>query len=163
MGFISAVKASKSLMPTSLMGFNNWARFECALNETLFIETADAMVAKGPVRAGYDRVNIDDCWPLPDRATNGILQWDPQKFPDGLFWLGNYLKERILKFGIYSDAGDLTCGGYPDSYGYEAIDASTFTSWGVDYLKLDGCNVPNLPAKRQRSHTNPSTATGIKY
>jgi alpha-galactosidase len=25
------------------MGFNNWARFECDLNETLFTETAQAM------------------------------------------------------------------------------------------------------------------------
>jgi alpha-galactosidase len=123
------------------MGFNNWARFECDLNQTVFTSTADALVSRGLLAAGYDRVNIDDCWPLHDRAANGSLQWDPVKFPNGLIWLGNYLKERKLKFGIYSDAGNATCGGYPGSLNYEEIDAATFSSWGIDYLKLDGCNV----------------------
>lgn len=133
--------ASKDLMPTPPMGFNNWSRFQCELNETLFTETADAMVSKGLLKAGYDRVNVDDCWPLHERAEDGSLQWDPEKFPNGMPWLGKYLKERGLKFGIYSDAGNLTCGEYPGSLGYEAIDAKTFADWGVDYLKLDGCFV----------------------
>ena len=137
----AAVDASKSLMPTPPMGFNNWARFECDLNQTVFTSTADAMVSNGLLAAGYDRVNIDDCWPLHERAANGSLQWDPVKFPDGLIWLGQYLKDRNLKFGIYSDAGNATCGGYPGSLNYEEIDSATFASWGIDYLKLDGCNV----------------------
>ena len=137
----AAANASRSVLPTPPMGFNNWARFECALNQTLFTSTADAMVSRGLLAAGYDRVNVDDCWPLHERAANGSLQWDPEKFPDGLIWLGQYLKNRNLKFGIYSDAGNATCGGYPGSLGYEEIDAATFASWGIDYLKLDGCNV----------------------
>jgi len=32
-----------------------------------------------------------------------------------------------------------TCGGYPGSRGYEAVDAASFAAWGVDYLKADGC------------------------
>ena len=44
-----------------------------------------------------------------------------------------------VKFGVYSDEGTETCGGYPGSKGHEAIDAATFAAWGVDYLKLDGC------------------------
>lgn len=137
----AAVDASKALMPTPPMGFNNWARFECALNQTVFTETADALVSRGLLAAGYNRVNIDDCWPQHDRAANGSLQWDPVKFPNGLIWLGQYLKERNLKFGIYSDAGNSTCGGYPGSLGYEDIDSATFASWGIDYLKLDACYV----------------------
>ena len=39
----------------------------------------------------------------------------------------------------YSDEGTQTCGGFPGSKGYEKVDADTFASWGVDYLKLDGC------------------------
>ena len=46
---------------------------------------------------------------------------------------------RGVRFGIYSDEGTSTCGGYPGSEGFEDIDAKTFASWGVDYLKLDGC------------------------
>ncbi|KAF2163875.1 carbohydrate-binding module family 13 protein [Zasmidium cellare ATCC 36951] len=135
------------LLPTPPMGFNNWARFECDLNQTLFTETADAMVSRGLLKAGYDRVNIDDCWPLYERAQNGSLQWNETLFPNGLPWLGNYLKQRGFHFGIYSDAGNETCGGYPGSLGYEEIDAKTFASWGIDYLKLDGCNVYPKPGQ----------------
>lgn len=34
------------------------------------------------------------------------------------------------------------CGGYPGAFGYEDLDAKTFSSWGFDYLKVDGCNMP---------------------
>ena len=44
-----------------------------------------------------------------------------------------------LGFGMYSDAGKYTCGGYAGSLGYETVDANTFASWGVDYLKYDNC------------------------
>lgn len=43
------------------------------------------------------------------------------------------------RFGIYSDVGTRTCGGFLGSEGHETIDAETFAAWGVDYLKLDGC------------------------
>jgi alpha-galactosidase len=137
--------ASPSLMPTPPMGFNNWARFECDLNQTLFTETADAMAKNGLLRAGYNRVNLDDCWMATKRAANGTLQWNTTKFPDGLPWLGDYLHDRGFHFGIYEDAGTTTCGGFPGSLGYEDIDAETFNAWGIDYLKLDGCNVPTQP------------------
>lgn len=45
-----------------------------------------------------------------------------------------------MKFGIYEDYGTKTCAGYPGSLEYLALDAQTFADWGVDYLKLDGCN-----------------------
>ena len=45
-----------------------------------------------------------------------------------------------LKFGIYEDFGTKTCAGYPGTEYYMEMDANTFASWGVDYLKLDGCN-----------------------
>jgi alpha-galactosidase len=125
------------------MGFNNWSRFQCDLNQTLFTDTADAMLDKGLLDAGYDRINLDDCWPKHERDEEGRLQWDTDLFPKGLPWLGKYFKERGFKFGIYSDVGNLTCGDYPGSYGYEKLDAETFASWGIDFLKLDGCNVPN--------------------
>ena len=136
-------------LPTPPMGFNDWARFECAINETLFTQTADAMRSRGLLAAGYDRINVDDCWPRHDRAANGSLQWNETLFPHGLVWLGEYAKQRGFHLGIYSDAGNETCGGYPGSLGYEQIDAQTFTSWGIDYLKLDGCNVHNKTGQTQ--------------
>ncbi|MGO4780732.1 glycoside hydrolase family 27 protein, partial [Lysobacter sp. 2RAB21] len=44
-----------------------------------------------------------------------------------------------LKFGIYSDAGRMTCGRRPGSQGYEFQDARTYAEWGADYLKYDWC------------------------
>ena len=44
-----------------------------------------------------------------------------------------------LKFGIYEDYGNFTCGGYPGVLGHLETDAKTLASWGADYIKLDGC------------------------
>ena len=123
------------------MGFNNWARFECNLNQSLFIETADALVDKGLLAAGYNRINLDDCWMQTERASDGSLQWNTTLFPKGLVWLGEYVKSKGFHFGIYEDSGNETCGGYPGSREHEQQDAETFEKWGIDYLKLDGCNV----------------------
>lgn len=51
------------------------------------------------------------------------------------------MHRRGLKLGIYGDYGTKTCAGYPGSLNYLKMDADTFASWNVDYLKLDGCNV----------------------
>jgi alpha-galactosidase len=133
--------SSPNLLPTPPMGFNNWARFMCDLNETLFLETASAMISTGLLEAGYNRLNLDDCWMAYDRAPDSSLQWNTTKFPHGIPWLAYYLKTQGFHLGIYQDAGNLTCGGYPGSFGHEALDAQTFAAWGIDYLKLDGCNV----------------------
>jgi alpha-galactosidase len=123
------------------MGFNNWARFMCNLNESLFVETANAMASKGLLAAGYNNINLDDCWSTKERSHTGELQWNTTLFPHGMPWLGDYLHTRGFNFGIYTNAGNMTCGGYPGSQDHEATDAQTFASWGVDYLKVDGCNM----------------------
>jgi alpha-galactosidase len=40
---------------------------------------------------------------------------------------------------LHSDAGIYDCDFYPGSYGYEELDADTYASWGIDYLKYDNC------------------------
>lgn len=85
----------------------------CGLNESLFVDTAHAMVKFGLRDAGYNRLNLDDCWSLGERAANGSMQWDPEKFPRGLPWLTSYLKSLGFNTGIYTDAGLKSCGGYP--------------------------------------------------
>lgn len=134
-----------NLAPTPPMGFNNWARYECDVSEAVMVRNADALVSTGLAAKGYDTVTVDDCWMTTSRDANGNLVADPVKFPHGMKWLGDYLHGKGLKFGIYEDAGTYTCGGYPGSLGHFQADANLFASWGVDYLKLDGCNVP-VPA-----------------
>jgi alpha-galactosidase len=58
------------------------------------------------------------------------------RFPEGIKGTANKVHDLGFKFGIYSSAGTMTCGRYPGSIGYEAIDAETFAAWGVDYLKV---------------------------
>ncbi len=76
-----------------------------------------------------------------------ILLQTRKNSPSGIKATADYVHSKGLKFGIYSDAGYLTCGGFPGSLGYEYQDARTYASWGVDYLKYDWCNTgePECP------------------
>lgn len=51
--------------------------------------------------------------------------------------------------GIYSDSGWYTCGGFPGSWGNEAVDINTFHQWGFEYLKYDNCAIPFDSITRQ--------------
>lgn len=90
--------------------------------------------ADAPKDAGYEYVNIDDCWSVRsgrDGETQQLVP-DPDKFPDGIRGLAQKVHHLGLKIGIYSSAGTLTCAGYPASIGYESIDAATFAAWDID-------------------------------
>lgn len=128
---------------TPPMGFNNWAHYECKLDEQLFVNTADALVSTGLAKLGYRYVNIDDCWMEKQRDAAGNLVANPKLFPHGMQWLGDYIHSKGLKFGIYEDAGYMTCQKAPGMYGHIEQDVRTFASWGVDYLKLDYCYSPD--------------------
>lgn len=121
------------------MGWNTWNTFGSNINEQLIKETADILVDSGLKDLGYNYLVIDDCWSLKERDENGRLQADPEKFPSGMKALAEYIHSKGLKFGMYSCCGTLTCAGYPSSYDYEFIDAETFASWDVDFLKYDHC------------------------
>lgn len=69
-----------------------------------------------------------------DSTTHEIVP-DPSKFPNGIIGVAEEVHALGLKLGIYSDAGTNTCAGYPGSLGMENLDAATFSSWGIDYLK----------------------------
>ena len=124
------------------LGWNSWNTFGEHISDSLIREMADYMVDKGWLAAGYEYLVIDDCWSLRDRDENGLLVPDPAKFPHGMKALADYVHSKGLKFGMYSCAGVMTCASYPSSYDHEFVDARTFASWGVDFLKYDFCNFP---------------------
>ena len=124
------------------MGWNSWNTFGKDINDSLIRQIADTMVEKGYLEAGYEYLIIDDCWSLKERDNIGNLVPDPEKFPNGMKSLADYVHSKGLKFGMYSCAGILTCAGYPSSYDHEFQDASLFAEWGIDYLKYDYCNFP---------------------
>jgi alpha-galactosidase len=77
--------------------------------------------------AGYNYVNLDDCWSLKNRSASGHLvagmipvhklflpgsygfPSDPVKFPSGIKNLTATLHKMGFKAGIYSDSGWFTC------------------------------------------------------
>lgn len=136
------ISAGPQLCLTPPMGWNSWNAVGEQINETVVRETVDAMISTGLKDAGYQYLVIDDHW-HGTRNAHGQLSCNAKKFPGGMKALADYVHSKGLKFGIYSDAGDKTCGGEPGSYGFEELDAQLFASWGVDYLKYDYCNAPD--------------------
>lgn len=135
---------------TPPMGWMAWERFRCdidckddpenCISEALIRNMTDRLSEDGWKELGYEYVIIDDCWMSVKRDKDGKLQPNPDRFPGGIPRLADYVHNRGLKLGIYADMGILTCMGYPGTpLDKIQLDAQTFASWGVDYLKYDGC------------------------
>src|SRR6201996_214320 len=137
------------LAKTPPMGWNSWNKFGCkGLNEKVVRETADTMVTSGMKDAGYQFVILDDCWQT-GRDQAGNIVADAERFPSGIKALADYIHSKGLKFGIYTDAGTMTCAKRPGSVGHEYQDAKQYANWGVDYLKEDWCST--LPGQNSES------------
>ncbi|GAA4877272.1 glycoside hydrolase family 27 protein [Kitasatospora terrestris] len=143
----TAEAAPGSPASTPPLGWNSWNSFGCGVDESKVRQAADAMVSSGMKDAGYRYVVVDDCWFDPQRDGAGNLRANPTKFPGGMKALGDYIHSKGLKFGLYEAPNERTCAQAVGSYsgstgskGHEAQDATTFASWGVDYLKYDWCS-----------------------
>ncbi|GAM28028.1 hypothetical protein SAMD00019534_112040, partial [Acytostelium subglobosum LB1] len=146
---------------TPQMGWNSWNYFACNINETIIMEMAQAMVSSGMAAAGYQYINIDDCWAYSRDKNTHVIQADPKTFPHGIAYVADYVHSLGLKLGIYTDAGTETCAGRPGSYGYEEIDAQTYASWGIDYLKEDWCHTSkDVPLERYAVMSKSLNQTG---
>ncbi|KAG8807266.1 hypothetical protein FRC17_004548, partial [Serendipita sp. 399] len=146
----SSSSSSTTSVPTGrvgklpALGWNSWNAYRGDINEAKVLAAADQFISLGLKDVGYQYVNIDDCWSnITGRDTSNRIKPDLNKFPNGIASVASKVHAKGLLFGIYGDAGTATCAGFPGSLGYEAIDAATFSSWGVDYLKYDNCNVPS--------------------
>src|SRR5712692_5873336 len=140
----SSPSAGLALAPP--MGWNSWNKFGCNVSEDTIKSMADALVKSGMKDAGYQYVNIDDCWQV-SRDEHANIVVDQQRSPHGMKTLGDYIHSLGLKFGVYSDAGTQTCAGRPGGLGHEYQDAIQYAAWGVDYLKYDWCNTTTQDAK----------------
>lgn len=153
--FVSALVWEDGTGKLPAMGWNSWNTYLCDINATLFIQQAQAMLDHrlqvhtstshrtlqdtdvlfiAVQEAGYEYVNLDDCWSLMsgrDARTKQLVP-DPNKFPEGIAGLADQIHAMGFKLGIYSSAGTETCAGYPASIGYESIDAASWAAWGVD-------------------------------
>ncbi len=134
---------------TPPMGWNDWYAHYDHITEKMMQQVADLMISNGMADAGYQYVDIDDCWmnakenkdagrvgPPRDSAGNIVPN---SYFPD-MKGLTDYIHAKGLKAGIYTSPGPTTCGGFTGSFGYEAQDAKQFAEWGFDFLKYDFCS-----------------------
>jgi alpha-galactosidase len=128
-----ALETSTGIGKLPALGWNSWNTFRCDVNQSIIYDTAKQIVALGLKDAGYQYINIDDCWAAQDRDDSQRLQAHPVKFSDGIGALADYIHNLGMKIGIYSDDGQFTCARVqPGSLGYEDIDAQTFANWGID-------------------------------
>jgi len=125
------------LARTPPMGWNDWYQYECRVTDSIIRANADALVNTGMKAAGYEYVNIDDCW-QGKRDDKGVIHGN-ERFPD-MKALADYIHSKGLKFGIYSSPGPKTCGQYEGSYRHEEQDAHSYAEWGVDFVKYDWCS-----------------------
>ncbi|PQE14057.1 hypothetical protein CJF30_00006887 [Rutstroemia sp. NJR-2017a BBW] len=136
-------RINNGLGRTPALGWNSWNAFGCnGASASSAMTAANQFVNLGLKNLGYTYVNIDDCWHSKSRNSSGNLVADPSKWPNGMAYTVNQIHAMGLKFGLYGDAGTMTCAGYPGSQGHEQQDANLLSSWGVDYWKYDNCYTP---------------------
>ena len=135
-----------------LMGWSSWNTYGYQINDDVLKAQADAMVNLGFKDCGYNHINIDDGF-FGGRDANGKLLIHPERFPKGLRPLVDYIHEKGLKAGIYSDAGRNTCASYwgePKDeigrgvglYEHDAEDLDLFFNkekLNFDFIKIDYC------------------------
>lgn len=90
---------------------DNWNAYGCRVSEELLLTTAQAMVDYGLRDLGYYYVILDDCW-SSGRTSNGTLQANATKFPNGMAAVADQIHSMGLGFGMYSSAGAMTCAQY---------------------------------------------------
>ena len=160
------VTTTASAQRTPTMGWSSWNTFALNINEQLIRQQADAMHNTGLQKAGYQFVNIDDGY-WNGRGEDGHLRVNEKLFPSGMRALVDYIHSLGLKAGIYSDAGDCTCGsGTKNEWGrnvgfagYEEQDCRLyFRDWDFDFIKVDYCGGAHMGLDEQTQYTKISNA-----
>lgn len=174
LGLLSATINLQAQSRPPMMGWSSWNTFRVNINEDVIKGSADAMVEKGLDKVGYQYINIDDGF-YGGRDENGLLLSHPQKFPNGMKVVADYIHSKGLKAGIYSDAGANTCGSIWDNdhfgvgvglWTHQQRDINLyFKDWGFDFIKVDFCGGDKLnqdPQERYTSIYNSIQATNRK-
>ncbi|MBQ6191236.1 MAG: alpha-galactosidase [Bacteroidaceae bacterium] len=147
---------------TPTMGWSSWNTFLVNISEDIIKGQADAMVSQGLKDVGYQYINIDDGFQY-GRTSDGKVRIHPQRFPHGLKVVSDYIHSKGLKAGIYSDAGDCTCGSLSNGdtyntnvgfYGHEQTDVDYyFKELEFDFIKVDYCGGNHAGLNEQAQYT----------
>lgn len=130
------------------MGWSSWNTFALNINEQTIMSQASVMRQRF-LKAGYDHINIDDGYFGGRDPETGKLLIHPQRFPNGLKPVVDFIHKLGLKAGIYSDGGYDTCGSYHGGdksgvgvglYKHDQQDCDLFfKELGFDFIKVDFC------------------------
>lgn len=92
------------------------------------------------------------------------MQTNKNRFPNGMKPVADHIHSLGMKAGIYTDAGNNTCGSIWDNdhagvgagiYGHEQQDAQLyFGDWGFDFIKIDYCGGDVLGLNEQERYTS---------
>ncbi len=146
---------------TPLMGWSSWNYFQTNISEEIIIRQINALISTGLYDCGYSFVNIDDGW--QNGRDNGIVKEKERFWPNGMKYIADYAHSKGLYAGIYSDAGDTTCGWRDDEYttdkhvglyGHEQADLERYLGeWGFDFIKVDWCGGSSLGLDTKDQYT----------
>jgi alpha-galactosidase len=124
---------------TPPMGWNSWNCWGTSVDEDKVKAAAEAMVETGLIHHGWAYINIDDAWHGRRDPRTGEISSN-EKFPS-MERLARFIHSKGLKFGLYTDVGPKTCASFEGSMDHDFRDAQTYAKWGVDYVKVDWCNM----------------------
>ena len=133
---------------TPLMGWSSWNAYMVNISDSIIRFQTDQMVKSGLRDAGYAQINIDDGF-FGKRTAEGKMTAHATRFPNGMKDIVEYIHSKKMKAGIYSDAGDNTCGSQYNHdtigvgaglYRHDIQDAELyFNEWNFDFIKIDYC------------------------
>ncbi len=159
--FAGGAAPASSSFPPPLMGWSSWKTLHVSINEALIMKQAVALVALGLIDAGYLYVNVDDGF-FGHRDETGKMHAHGERFPNGMKPLSDYIHSLGLSAGIYSDAGDNTCGSIYDDdangvgaglYGHEQQDMDLYLKeWNYDFIKIDYCGAQELGLDEEKRY-----------
>lgn len=163
---VSCTEGKNNAVKPPLMGWSSWNAYTVNISDSLIRHQADLLVERGPKDAGYTNVNIDDGF-FGYRDQRGYMIPHPVRFPGGseqMRSLSDYIHSLGFKAGIYSDAGDNTCGALSknlrDTSGigaglwmHDVQDADQyFNNWNFDFIKIDYCGGFHLHLDEQERY-----------
>lgn len=148
---VSCTSHQPQAVKPPLMGWSSWNAYMVDISDSIIIHQANLIVERGLKDAGYGNVNIDDGF-FGYRDQRGYMIPHPQRFPGGsaqMRSISDHIHSLGLKAGIYSDAGDNTCGSSYNKdlngigaglWMHDVQDADQyFNNWNFDFIKIDYC------------------------
>lgn len=147
---------------TPIMGWSSWNAYRSEISENAILSQAKKLRELGLADLGYVFVNVDDGW-QNGRGSDGYVNINTDRFPSGMKALADTIHSMGFKVGIYTDAGELTCGSISDGdvnnnnvglYGHDETDLERyFVEWGYDFIKVDWCGGQRLGLSQKDRYT----------